>query len=466
MFQLNASQLEAIGFSYIVARLQVYSPYGAQWVKNISPIPHREGVLLSLRQIEQSLSFMARKPLEIDLINEQLMWFNHIKGSIVKCDTFTLSMVELFEIKQFLLTYEKLHHLLIKLGEGWEGITFPPMDEALAILDAQGLRLSAFSLDSPALRKIREEKINAEKIKDDQARAKARNQAIEAEVAEEHRLLMSLTLTLRLFIPVFMEAFTAIGALDFTLAKARLAKETQATRPTLSIENKLWLKNMCNPYYEEIFAKRGASMQRIDLQLKKGTTIITGANMGGKSVALKTAVLNVVLCQMGFYVFATAAQLPFFDDLYFISEDKQDVAGGLSSFGAEIMTLKKIVDETKQKNMFIVLDEFARGTNPTEGVAIVKGVAHYLHQQPCISVITTHYDGVLSPGIPHYQVAGLNMAKVTPTQVKNKNISSIEANMDYSLMEVTHATPPPQNARVICQILGLQTDILELFDGI
>ena len=40
--------------------------------------------------------------------------------------------------------------------------------------------------------------------------------------------------------------------------------------------------------------------------------MITGANMGGKSVALKTIAENVLLFQMGFFVFAKYASITSF----------------------------------------------------------------------------------------------------------------------------------------------------------
>ena len=43
-----------------------------------------------------------------------------------------------------------------------------------------------------------------------------------------------------------------------------------------------------------------------------GAAVITGANMGGKSVAMKTVALNVAALQAGFLVCAKKAQMPLF----------------------------------------------------------------------------------------------------------------------------------------------------------
>ncbi|MCL2188771.1 MAG: DNA mismatch repair protein MutS [Defluviitaleaceae bacterium] len=447
MFQLDAKQLEAIGFSYVLNNLILHSPYGAEKMKQLAPIRTREGVFVCLENIEKMLYLLAQRPLEMDVIMLQLMQLKNIRGCVEKCKVYTLTQVELFEIKQFLLAYEKLHLALGKLGEALTDIHFTPMGEALQILDADGLRLASFALDSPELRKIREEKSRAEA----QQNTAARTAAVEQEVAEEGRILAVLSMALRVFVPDFLANMDAVGKLDFTLAKALSARETGAVKPQIFREGILVLENMYNPYVEEKIAHSGNLMTRVSVVFNRGTTVITGANMGGKSVALKTAVLNILLCQLGFYVFAEKMECPIFDDVYLLSEDMQDIGRGLSSFGAEMKKFAEISARLPNEKLFIAFDEFARGTNPTEGAAIVKAAAGFLAKTDSVSVITTHYDGVCSPVFSHYQVAGLS----TP---RGNSLC-----MDYRLLSVAHDAPPPQDALKICKMLGLEDVLMSLF---
>jgi len=286
-----------------------------------------------------------------------------------------------------------------------------------------------------------------------------RFQLVKREAEEETRVMQELTEKLRPCLSAFLANLDNIGKLDLTIAKAMLALRYHAVRPKLSEQAEVLLQNMSNPFVAEALAKNNQTLTKISLILPAGVTIITGANMGGKSVSIKTAVLNVVLCQMGFFVFADAAEIPLFDGVCLISEDMQDIGRGLSSFGAEIMCFNEVVSRLKREFLFLALDEFARGTNPEEGTSIVRAVASYLSESGSVCVMTTHYDRVVLPQFKHYQVAGLNFPKTE--QETKRNLSSIAAYMDYNLIEASPHTEPPRDALNICKLIGLDQDVLK-----
>jgi Mismatch repair ATPase (MutS family) len=137
--------------------------------------------------------------------------------------------------------------------------------------------------------------------------------------------------------------------------------------------------------------------------------VITGANMGGKSLTLKTLLLNVTLAQLGFFVFADYVSLPVLDYIYMIMDDLQSVNRGLSSFGAEIKALDEAIDLSLSGRGLIVMDELARGTNPQEGKAIVNAVVRFLNDKDTFSVISTHYDSIDLKDVVQYRVRGLKI---------------------------------------------------------
>jgi dsDNA-specific endonuclease/ATPase MutS2 len=185
--------------------------------------------------------------------------------------------------------------------------------------------------------------------------------------------------------------------------------------------------------------------------------MITGANMGGKSVALRTIVLNILLCRLGFYVFAKEAKIPLFDEVFLVCEDMQDFNSGLSSFGAEIIKFNEITSQIKSGFVFAALDEFARGTNPQEGAAVVRAAASWLAEKSGVCVMSTHYENVVPAAAGHYQVAGLSNLNFDKLPAE---VGAIARYMDYRMLPAG-SSPPPKDALNICRLLGLDKEILD-----
>ena len=93
----------------------------------------------------------------------------------------------------------------------------------------------------------------------------------------------------------------------------------------------------------------------------------------------------------------------------------EDNLGGLSSFGGEMIHFDGILSEIKtESTALVLLDEFARGTNPHEGAALVRAAVKYFNnRRGCFALITTHFDDVACCAPMHYQVIGLK--NVEPT---------------------------------------------------
>ena len=469
MFGLNPSQKDAIGLTFVLNQLTPDSPYGTEKIKQITPFNRccNKGLSVCFDNMEKIISLVKENKAEMEELRLHLMSLKNIRAAVVKCSTQTINHVEMFEVKNFLLTFEKLERAFKKITDTMTlaDIHLQPMNEALSVLDPTGLKIAAFTVDSPELQVIRSEKLRVEALLQRADNPGAHNvltterfTLVKKEDMEESRVLQELSEKLRGYIPVFLSNMDHIGTLDLTIAKALLALKYQAVRPTISGNSVLSFQNMSNPYVAEALAKNNQTITKISLSMAKGVTIITGANMGGKSVSMKTAVLNAMLCHIGFFVFAEEAEVPLFDGIYLISEDMQDVERGLSSFGAEILRFNEIAGRLKTDFLFIAMDEFARGTNPEEGASIVRAVASYLSDSGSVCVMATHYDRIASPGFKHYQVAGLN---VPDTEWEAQNaLSLIAAYMDYTLIETNPYAAPPRDALKICTLLGLDDEVL------
>ena len=144
----------------------------------------------------------------------------------------------------------------------------------------------------------------------------------------------------------------------------------------------------------------------VSIRLEQGATVITGANMGGKSVAMKTVALNVLLLQAGFLVCAKKARMPLFWSVKMLFDDLQSIQSGLSGFGSGDRPVPEGTGGGGAGLPLFLLDEFARGTNPDEGAVIVQAVTKYLNEVNAISLLTTHYDKVAENARAHYQIIG------------------------------------------------------------
>jgi DNA mismatch repair ATPase MutS len=104
-----------------------------------------------------------------------------------------------------------------------------------------------------------------------------------------------------------------------------------------------------------------------------------------------------------------------------------------------MVRFNQVVKQLEEGFSFIMLDEFARGTNPDEGAAIVQAVTAYLNEKNAVTVLATHYDNVAQRGSAHYQVIGLKDLDVNKLQAEiaarggDVGVELISQHMNYGL---------------------------------
>ena len=128
-----------------------------------------------------------------------------------------------------------------------------------------------------------------------------------------------------------------IGRLDFMVQKALFAVRYGGVLPQIT-DGALVLEDMVNPELVDLLGEQGRAFVPVSIALDQGATVITGANMGGKSVAMKTVALNALLFQAGFLVCARSAKMPLFHSVNMLFDDLQSIQSGLSGFGSETVS--------------------------------------------------------------------------------------------------------------------------------
>lgn len=473
-------QRENIGFEFIKGKMLPATPFGAELVKSIRPFRKDERDILEveLSNLNKLSSNYEEVKSDINTIRRIFMQMKDVRGSIKFGRDNTLSDIELFEIKILLMQLEKLKPVVERVSDELrlDGFFMEPVSIAVDILDPDKRRIPTFSIYdeySDTLKEIRKKKRDIElRMQSDEAlfeELKDKRLDITAkEEKEERRIREELSIKLRPYFDTVINNINTVARLDLLIEKHRVSKLYPSCLPQIT-KDTLILKDTTNPYICDILESKGLKFTPVSIEMGLGTTVLTGANMGGKSVTLKTVALNTYLALCGFFVYADSASIPAFDEIIMISEESQSVAKGLSSFGAQIVELKNLLNEIENKFVFAILDEFARGTNPKEGESLVRGLVALLNTKKTVSLLVTHFDHVAELSKSHYQVRGLQgvsedriSSSLLTKSDDDAKITAISQFMNYGIFKVDKDAKPPKEALMICRLLGLQNELLDI----
>jgi DNA mismatch repair protein MutS len=203
----------------------------------------------------------------------------------------------------------------------------------------------------------------------------------------------------------------AVAILDALSSLAEAANRRNYVRPQLHEGDEIEIRGGRHPVIEttgERFVPNDISINNTTDRL----LIITGPNMGGKSVYLKQTALIVILAQMGSFVPATSARIALVDRIFTRVGASDNLARGRSTFMVEMTETSNILNTATPRSL-VLLDEVGRGTATFDGLSLAWAIAEYLHDNPKHSAKTlfaTHYHEMtelakMRPGVVNCQVA-------------------------------------------------------------
>jgi DNA mismatch repair protein MutS2 len=215
--------------------------------------------------------------------------------------------------------------------------------------------------------------------------------AAREEAQEVARILAEITSAVGASRDALDESFAALTELDSLAARVAFARRHRAVCPRLD-EGIVRLGSARHPLLE----LTGRPVTAIDVVLDADTSllVISGPNTGGKSVALKTLGLAVLMAQSGIPVLADHdSTLPVFDAVWTDIGDPQNVAGDLSTFSGHVRNLGEILANAGGRSL-VLLDEPGTGTDPEDGAALARTLLEELVRRRAHVLATTHFQSV------------------------------------------------------------------------
>jgi DNA mismatch repair protein MSH5 len=182
--------------------------------------------------------------------------------------------------------------------------------------------------------------------------------------------------------------------------------------------------------------------------------VITGPNCSGKSVYCKQVALIVILAQMGSCVPAKACQMGVIDSIFTRIASHESISVSMSSFYLDASQIAGMLTSSTSRSL-LVMDEWGKGTNETDGMALFAATLSDLLRRPreqapiCLSA--THFTELLAdPFLPmsNERLGVFSMEVMIETtvdkpgrhRISSKGLKSARRDQDKTMGELSDKT--------------------------
>ncbi len=233
-----------------------------------------------------------------------------------------------------------------------------------------------------------------------------------------------------------------IGLIDFIFSKGKYSNYLNGTKPIISSKKEISLIKAFHPLLD----KEKAVKNDIYIGENFKSLIITGPNTGGKTVALKTTGIILLMAMSGLLIPANeGSKIYVFDNIFADIGDEQSIQESLSTFSSHISNISNILNKATS-NSLVLLDELGSGTDPQEGSCLAISILEELYNRDILTISTTHYPelknfAIVTDGFENACVE-FDIKKLAPT---------------YKLLI---GIPGTSNAFYISEKLGISNEII------
>lgn len=216
----------------------------------------------------------------------------------------------------------------------------------------------------------------------------------ESKISElESKLFESLKIEVNKYIKIIQKNAELIAELDCLLSFAEVSHSNAYTRPNLTIEKIIEIKNGRHPVVEKNL-KIGQSFVANDTILQNENELIhilTGPNMSGKSCYLRQVGLITLMSHIGCFVPAEYSKIGITDRIFTRVGASDNLSAGESTFLVEMQEAANIINNATDRSL-VLLDEVGRGTATFDGISIAWSIVEYINQIiKSKTIFATHY---------------------------------------------------------------------------
>lgn len=452
MMNFKTCMNQMSGLRYVYEQLELQSSIGRRRMLNQRFIIDSFALQMEIEILSTVIQLLSDNTqtsvfnnicLKLHQINDIQQTISNLRSGQVLDD------IQLFEIKKFAILSQNIVDEIHK--SKFSILPFFDLTDVIDILDPEKNRIAHFYIYSsyhPKLEQLRKKIDQTDSV---QEAEKLKWEALQI----EDEIRTQLSKKLHRFHEELQKNLGQLSYLDTLIAKAKLAIAKDWCRPEIGSEKTHYIQ-LFNPAIQAVLESSKKRFQPIDIDLFKNPCLITGANMSGKTILLKTVALAQFLFQFGFYIPAKKAVVMPVEEVLFSIGDQQSEMNGLSSFAVEILNINDIIVRAKRGTTILALvDELARTTNPEEGKALVNAFIRLMTKYQVNALITSHYNGI-SEKCRRLIVKGL-----TIKNLKGKiNPNNLNDYMDYSLIETDTDQVPMEGLR-IAEIFEVDEEFLE-----
>ncbi|XP_049873597.1 mutS protein homolog 4-like isoform X2 [Pectinophora gossypiella] len=250
-------------------------------------------------------------------------------------------------------------------------------------------------------------------------------------------VISSLLKELRPFMSSLYKLCENVAELDILLAMAQASSVGSYIRPEfgtyLEIRNSvhplLDYNSQVMPVPNDIFASP-----------EQNFTIITGPNMGGKSIYIKQIAVMQIMAQLGCFVPATNAVLRLCDRIFSRIGFNDSVELNASTYVFEMKEMQHIMTGLT-KSSLVIIDELCRGTCTEEGTSIAWAICEELLISDAFVFFTTHFMYLTRLQDLYFNVVNLHTAVTEEEIPETQNLQKrlvYQHKIDAGATEIEH----------------------------